>query len=97
MQVLSSLRKRTKTGVSTWTFIHDREMKVFYAVGGEDLKVIPANDREHLRSIYNNFVSYGYTRKLIVEKSVDKQQFIDDPWSSQLPAKMQMELEALSA
>ena len=79
MQVLSSLRKRTKTGVSTWTFIHDREMKVFYAVGGEDLKVIPANDREHLRSIYNNFVSYGYTRKLIVEKSVDKQQFIDDP------------------
>jgi len=97
MQVLSSLRKRTKTGVSTWTFIHDREMKVFYAVGGEDLKVIPANDREHLRSIYNNFVSYGYTRKLPVEKSVDKQLFIDDPWSSELPAKLQMQLEALSA
>ena len=85
MQVLSSLRKRTKTGVSTWTFIHDREMKVFYAVGGEDLKVIPANDREHLRSIYNNFVSWLYTQ--IVEKSVDKQQFIEDPWSSQLPAR----------
>ena len=96
MQVLSSLRKRTKTGVSTWTFVHDREMKVFYAVGGEDLKVIPANDREHLRSIYNNFMSYGYTRKLPVEKkSVKKQQFINDPWSSDLPANLQMQLEAL--
>ena len=64
MQVLASLRKRTKTGVSTWTFIVDNEMKVCYAVGGEDLKVIRANDRKHLCAIYQNFISYGYTRKL---------------------------------
>lgn len=64
MQVLASLRKRTKSGVSTWTFISDNEMKVCYAVGGEDLKVIRATDRKHLRTIFQNFLTYGYTRKL---------------------------------
>ena len=95
MQVLASLRKRTKTGVSTWTFIVDNEMKVCYAVGGEDLKVIPAIDRKHLRQIFTKFQSYGYTRKLPALPK--KEQYISDPWSSELPAKMQMELEALSA
>ena len=94
MQVLASLRKRTKTGVSTWTFCVDNEMKVCYAVGGEDLKVIRANDRKHLREIFTKFQSYGYTRKLSAPK---KEQYISDPWSSSLPADMQMELEALSA
>ena len=91
MKVLASLRKQTKTGVSTWTFIHDAEMKVFYAVGGEDLKVIPANDRKHLRQIFNNFLGYGYTRKL----SNKKQMLVADPWESQLPLQLQNELAAL--
>lgn len=64
MKVLASLRKRTKGGVSTWTFCVDNEMKVCYAVGGEDLRVIPAKDRKHLRAIFQNFMSYGYTRRL---------------------------------
>jgi len=76
MQVLASLRKRTKTGVSTWTFIIDNEMKVCYAVGGEDLKVIRANDRKHLRAIYNNFLGYGYTRTL--PKQAPKSSLPDD-------------------
>ena len=91
MKILASLRKQTKTGVSTWTFIHDAEMKVFYAVGGEDLKVIPANDRKHLRQIFNNFLGYGYTRKL----SNKKQMLVADPWESQLPLQLQNELAAL--
>ena len=95
MQVLASLRKRTKTGISTWTFIVDNEMKLCYAVGGEDLKVIRATDRKHLRQIYTKFQSYGYTRKLSAPPK--KEQYISDPWSSELPAKMQMELEQLSA
>ena len=96
MQVLASLRKRTKTGVSTWTFVVDNEMKVCYAVGGEDLKVIRATDRKHLRAIYNNFLGYGYTRKLPeVKAAPKKEQYISDPWSSQLPAELQQELEAL--
>ena len=95
MQVIASLRKRTKDGsVSTWTFCVDNEMKMSYAVGGRDLKVIPATDRKHLRQIYQSFLKYGYTRKLPTMK---KQQFIDDPWSSELSPALQMELEALSA
>ena len=91
MKVLASLRKQTRNGVSTWTFIHDHEMKVFYAVGGQDLKVIPATDRKHLRQIFDNFVRYGYIRKLAMK------QVINDPWASELPAGMQMELEALAS
>ena len=94
MQVLSSLRKRTKSGVSVWTFCHDREMHTFYAVGGEDLKVIRANDRKHLRAIYENFKRYGYTAKL---PAIKKQQIISDPWDSALPLGMQLELDALAA
>ena len=91
MKVIASLRKQTKSGVSTWTFIHDAEMQMHYAVGGRDLKVIPAKDRKHLRQIFDNFVSYGYSRKLV------KKQVINDPWASSLPAQMQMELEALAS
>ena len=91
MKVLASLRKQTKSGISTWTFIHDAEMRVHYAVGGTDLKVIPAKDRKHLRQIFDNFVRYGYSRKLA------KKQVINDPWKSELPAQMQMELEVLAS
>ena len=94
MQVVASLRKRTQKGVSTWTFIVDNEMKVCYAVGGADLKVIPAKDRKHLREIYTKFQSYGYTRKL--SAAPKKEQYISDPWSSNLTPSLQMELEALS-
>ena len=94
MKVLASLRKQTKSGVSTWTFIHDAEMKVFYAVGGENLKVIPATDRKHLREIFDNFVRYGYSRKLAPKKQ-RKEQLIADPWQSQLPLQLQNELAAL--
>ena len=92
MRVIASLRKQTKSGISTWTFIHDTEMRMHYAVGGRDLKVIPAKDRKHLRQIFDNFVRYGYSRKL-----VKKQQVINDPWSSELPPAMQMELEMLAS
>ncbi len=91
MKVLSSLRKRTKTGVSVWCFCYDAEMRVHYAVGGEDLKVIPANDRKHLKELYNNFLGYGFTAKL----PKPKQQLVADPWESQLPLQLQHELAAL--
>jgi len=94
MNIIASLRKNTKQGVSTWTFVVDNEMKVCYAVGGLDLKVIPATDRNHLRAIYQKFMTYGYTRKL--SAAPKKEQYISDPWSSELPAAMQQELEALS-
>jgi len=95
MKVLASLRKQTKSGVSTWTFIHDAEMKVFYAVGGENLKLIPANSKDHLNEIYKSFVGYGYTRKLCDAPAPNKQVAIADPWQSQLPVGLQLELAAL--
>ena len=95
MKVIASLRKQTKSGISTWTFIHDAEMKVFYAVGGENLKLIPANDRDHLNEIYSNFIGYGYTRKLANPPAPKKQTAIEDPWISQLPVDLQLQLAAL--
>lgn len=92
MQILASLRRRTKSGISVWHFCADKETGQCYAVGGDDLKVIPATDRKHLRAIYSNFQRYGYATKLPAKK-----QWISDPWESQLPANMQMELEALPA
>ena len=91
MKVLSSLRKRTKTGVSVWCFCYDAEMRLHYAVGGEDLKVIPAKDRKHLRELFNNFLGYGYTAKL----PKPKQQLVADPWESQLPLQEQLALAEL--
>jgi len=96
MNIVASLRKNTKQGVSTWTFVVDNEMNVCYAVGGLDLKVIPATDRNHLRQIYNKFQSYGYVRKLNERKPASSQkQYISDPWSSDLSPELQQELEAL--
>ena len=92
MKVLSSLRKATKTGVSVWCFCYDAEMRLHYAVGGEDPKVIPAKDRKHLRAIYDNFRAYGYTAKLPKPK---KQLLVADPWASQLPLEEQLALGAL--
>ena len=91
MNVLSSLRKRTKTGVSVWCFCHDAEMGINYAVGGEDLKVIRVENRKALVQLYNNFLGYGYTRKL----PKPKPQLIADPWASQLPLQEQLALAEL--
>ena len=89
---LASLRKQTKSGVSVWRFFYDEEAKKHYAVGGETLKVISCDNRNHLRQLFNNFKRYGYAEKL-----ARKQVWIDDPWSSSLPVHMQQELEALVA
>jgi|TARA_R100000081_G_scaffold91344_2_gene69042 hypothetical protein len=92
MKVLQSLRKRTKTGVSVWCFCYDAEMKLHYAVGGEDVKVIKAVDRQHLRTIFNSFLSYGYSPKLPQKK----QMLVADPWKSQLPLEDQLALAELA-
>ena len=97
MKVLSSLRKRTANGVSVWCFCYDAEMQRHYAVGGEDLRVIAAIDRKHLKQIFNNFLSYGYTRKLAKPKAAPKKQkmLVADPWASQLPLDEQLALANL--
>ena len=92
MQIISSLRKRVKSGVSVWHFCYDNETKTHFAINTASLKSIGATDRKHLRQIFDNFKSYGFRKEL----PAVKKQYISDPWSSSLPATMQMELEALS-
>lgn len=93
MQVLASLRRRTKAGISVWHFCRVAETDQYFAVGGETMKTIPCTDRKHLRQVFENFKSnYGYAVKLPVEK-----QYISDPWDSELPPSLQCELEALSS
>ena len=90
MQTLASLRKYTKSGVSVWHFCRVAETDQYFAVGGEDMKVISCSDRKHLREVFENFKKYGYRTEL-----PRKKQYINDPWESSLPAEMQMALEAL--
>ena len=92
MQILASLRRRTRQGVSVWHFCRVPETDQYMAVGGDTMKVISCTDRKHLRRVYENFkTNYGYAEKL-----PSKKQYISDPWASELPPSMQMELEALS-
>ena len=92
MQIISSLRKRVKSGISVWHFCYDAETKTHFAINTANLKSIPATDRKHLRQIFDNFKRYGFAKEL---PALKKQVVINDPWASELPASMQMELEAL--
>jgi hypothetical protein len=95
MQVLSSLRRRTKTGVSVWHFCHISETDQYFAVGGDDMKSIPCTDRKHLRQVYENFKRYGYASKLRPIRA-KKSAPIADPWDSKLPLDLQLQLDALA-
>jgi hypothetical protein len=90
--VTSTLYKRQKdNNVSSWNFVIVSETQQFYAIGGDNLKVIAAVDRKHLRQIYNSFLRYGYSTKLPAKK-----QLIADPWESQLPLSEQLLLSGLA-
>ena len=91
MQVIASLRRRTKSGISTWNFCYEAETNQHFAVGGENLKVITCEDRAHLRTVFNNFKRYGYKTEL-----PKKQMLVADPWQSELPLDMQHQLAALA-
>ena len=91
MQIIATLKKQTKKGLSIFNFCYNPETKQHFAVGGCELKAIPADDRTHLRQIYTNFIGYGYAEKL-----PSKKMYINDPWS-ELPSSFQKELELLTA
>ena len=98
MQVLSSLRRRTKSGISVWHFCYDKETNRFFAVGGADLEVKPAASRKHLRQMHENFKRYGYRKDLPAPKKAAKAKaFIADPWDSMLPLDAQLQLDAVCA
>ena len=95
MKLLSSLRRRTKNGISVWHFCYDQELDRYFAVGGQDLEVKPATSRKHLRQMHANFKRYGYKTELPPIKQ-HKQMLVADPWESMLPLPLQVELGALA-
>lgn len=94
MQVLSSLRRRTKNGVSVWHFCFDQETNRYFALGGQDLEVKAAVDRTQLRAMHENFKRYGYKKELPPVKQ-SKKLLVADPWDSLLPLNYQQQLAAL--
>ena len=98
MQVLASLRRRTRNGISVWHFCYEQETDRHFAVGGDNLEVKPAVSRKALRAMHDNFVRYGYRKELPPVKSAKKAMpRIADPWESTLPLNMQLQLDALAA
>ena len=87
------LHKLTKTGVSTWLFVSNDEANQYYAVGGDKLRVRVAKSKDELKKMYASFKSYGYTKRLPEKKQV----LISDPWSSELPVDIQLQLDKLAA
>ena len=97
MQLLSSLRRRTRTGVSVWHFCYDKETNRYFAVGGQDLEVKSATSRKHLRQMHDNFKRYGYRKELPAIKEKRTKSVISDPWASELPLDLQLQLDAIAA
>ena len=59
MQVLTSVSKPTKTGVSIWDFVQLDDGK-FAAIKREP-QTKPAESKEDLRVLYSSFLKYGFT------------------------------------
>ena len=59
VQVLSTVTKTTKTGVSTWDFVQ-KDDGTFAAVKRE-LQEKPASDKADLRRLYQTYLNYGFT------------------------------------
>lgn len=97
MQVIASLRRRTKSGISVWHFCYDKELDRHFAVGGDNLEVKSAASRKHLRQMYDNFKRYGYRKDLPPVKPAKKAMApIADPWDSLLPLDLQLQLDAVA-
>ncbi len=98
MQVLASLRRRTKSGVSVWHFCYEQETDRYFAVGGDHLEVKSATSRKALRAMHDNFKRYGYRKELPPVNSAKKAMpLIGDPWDSVLPVSLQQQLDAVCA
>ena len=59
MQVLASVSKTTKSGVSTWDFVKKDDGS--YAAVKRELQEKPASSEADLRSLYTSYLKYGFT------------------------------------
>jgi len=102
MQTIATLSKSTKQGLSVFTFVCN-DAGQYWSFGGLEPRAIQFNDLASLKQAIAQWRRYGYafgtngTPKREPKPAIKKQSYISDPWSSTLPAKLQLELEALSA
>ena len=96
MITLAIVSKQTKQGLSVWRFVQSEDNQ-FFAFGGCKPACKAFASIAELRSCYKAWVSYGYEPGLVPTKPVKRAVFLSDPWSTQLPPHLQMELEELSA
>ena len=96
MRSLATLSMRTKLGhKSTWHFAQCSDG--WYAFGGCHKPLVKRfTSVKQLRSLYKKYVSYGYTLQGTPDAAFVRFSQIADPWSD-LPADIQLQLQALSA
>ena len=85
----------TKRGhQSTWHFCQCSDG--YYAFGGCHRPLVKRVDSiKELRALYKSYLSYGY-KPSFADEAFTRTVYISDPWASELPADLQMELEALA-
>jgi len=97
MRSLATLSMRTKLGhTSTWHFAECSDG--WYAFGGCHKPLVKRfTSVKQLRSLYKKYVSYGYKPQGAPDAELVRTVLIADPWESELPVSMQLELQALAA
>ena len=97
MRSLATLSMRTKLGrTSTWHFAQCSDG--WYAFGGCHKPLVKRFDSvKSLRALYKTYLSYGYKPQGKTDARFVQSVIIADPWESELPVSMQLELQALAA
>ena len=95
MQTLATISKQTKKGLSIFNFVKTAEGQL-WMFGGITPKAVQFKSVKDMNTAIQTWTkSYGFS--FGIAKAPPKKQFINDPWVSELPTSMQMELEALTA
>lgn len=94
MRSLATLSMVTKLGHnSTWHFCQCADG--FFAFGGCHRPLVKKfTTVKELRTLYKNYLSYGY-KPSFVDEAFTRTVIISDPWESQLPLSEQLALDAL--
>ena len=100
MQTIATISKQTKQGLSVFNFVKTAEGQL-WMFGGLTPKAIQFKSVAQMNQAIRTWTkSYGFSfgiAKVEPKATPTKKMFINDPWSSELPTGMQMELEALTA
>ena len=99
MQTVATISKQTKQGLSVFNFVKTAEGQL-WMFGGIQAKAIQFMSISEMNTAIQTWTkSYGFCFGIAkaTPKPITQKAFIHDPWSSELPVGMQVQLEALSA